>query len=622
MTKETAKFVVQRDGVTCTVKGSDIQSFCQEGDLFYVQRGDKVFKWPRRSHNHAWEAQDYWFHIKNLTEEVFVWPRDEEDTFIWDRFTEKKVERMLPGGEYIVGGFNDRGHTIRFEGNEGSWDFGELTDPSLLTKGRRFLADCPNFNGDISVFDQANWKNIDEIFANCSSFNQDISGWDITHIYNAWEMKDFLKNAAAFTGDLSSWCMHINISIDDADYWCEGSGINGDTTKHPQWACRDWIKDPLTKADQQDVAVEEQQTKGTFENLQPGDLFLAADTDGVAYKVPFTEIEEIISEAQAALHIKNITGGYVKVQGHDRVTDMDGNEVNDGTTIQYTSGEYLIYGDKSQLKESTANWDFGVHTSTAKRKSFADFLKGCTNFNGDIQYLETDSALDVSYMFSGCTVFNQPVTHFKTSRANTFRALFQACEVFNQPVNHFDTSSAEILMLVFQNCHKFDQPVDAWVTSDCVNMNSTFAGCHVFNQDLSTWDTSKVNTFKNMFNGAHAFNQDISGWDVSNVGDFWYMFAQCKAFNQPLDSWNPENGTIFNSMFYLAEVFDQPIGSWNTKNATDMNYIFYQARRFNQDLSQWCVSKPPTRAQWNYQCPITASNFPKWGTCPRGEDQA
>ena len=620
MTRETAKFVVQRNGVDYQVSGADIQNKCEEGDIFYVQRGNTVFKWPRKSVNKIWETQDFWFHIKNLTEEVFVYPRDEEDHNIWDRFTEQQVDRMLPGGEYIVGGYNDRFHTIRFEGNNGSWDFGELTDPSLLTKGYRFFADCPNFNGDISVFAQAKWKNINEMFANCSSFNQDISGWDITHIYNQFEIEDFLLNAAAFTSDLSSWCMHKQINPSSPDYWCNGSGIYSDTSKHPQFACNDHINNPLNGT----YSAELEREVGTYDNLRPGDLFFATDTDGITYKVPYTKIEEIISKEVAILHIRNITGGYVKVQGHDRITDLNGNEVNNGTTVQYSSGEYLVYGDTSQLKESTANWDFGPQTSTDKRKSFADFLKGSANFNGDIQYLKTDGALDISYMFSNCTAFNQPVTHFITSRANTFRAMFQSCAVFNQPVNHFDTTNAEILMLVFQGCSKFDQPVDTWVTSECVNMNSMFNRCRVFNQDLSTWDTRKVTTFKNMFNGAYVFNQDISGWDVSNVTEFFQMFAECKAFNQPLDSWNTESGTNFESMFYLAEVFNQPIGSWNTKNAENMNYIFYQARSFLQDLSQWCVSKPPSRLQWDYQCPMAGSSIrhPKWGTCPRGEDQA
>ena len=622
MSKETAKFAVHRSGVTYKVSGADIQDKCEEGDIFYVQRGDTVYQWPRKSVDKPWQTQEFWFHIKNLTEEVFVYPRDQSMTSMWDKDTEEKVTQLLPGKEYILNGYNDLGRTIRFEGNSGTWDFGELTDTTLLTKGSRLFADCPNFNGDVSVFNQADWKNIDEMFANCSSFNQDISDWDITHIYNEFEIKDFLLNAVAFTGDLSSWCMHSKINPSSPDYWCKGSGINGDTSKHPQFACNDHINNPLTGyAD--DESQPEPAAGGTYENLLPGDLFFATDTDGVTYKIPYTELEDIVGEEVAILHIRNITDGSVKIQGHERITTMSGTEINSGSTDSYYSGEFLVYGDATQLKESTGNWDFGPLTSTDKRKSFADFLKGSSKFNGDIQYLQTDSARDISYMFSNCTAFNQPVTHFNTSRVNTFRALFQACNVFNQPVNHFDTSNAEVLMLVFQNCHKFNQPVDAWVTSECVNMNSTFSGCRVFNQDVSTWDTSKVTTFKNMFNGAYVFNQDISGWDVSNVNDFFQMFAECKAFNQPLDNWNPESGTNFESMFYLAEVFNQPIGSWNTKSAENMNYIFYQARSFIQDLSQWCVSKPPSRAQWDYQCPIAGSSIrhPKWGTCPRGEDQ-
>jgi surface protein len=620
MTKETAKFFVQRNGVTYQVSGADLQDRCEEGDIFYVQRGDTVYHWARKSVDKAWETQDFWYHIKNLTEEVFVYPRDEEDHNIWDRFTEEQVDRMLPGGEYIVGGYNDRFHAIRFEGNNGSWDFGELTDASLLTKGRRFFADCPNFNGDVSAFSKADWKNVDEMFVNCNSFNQDISSWDITHIYNAWEFKDFLKNTTAFTGDLRSWCMHKAINPSSPDYWCEGSGIVNDTSKHPQFACNDHINNPLAGT----YSSESGREIGTYDNLQPGDLFFATDTDGVTYKMPYTELGDIVGKEVATLHIRNITGGYVRVQGHDRVTDINGNEVNTGTTVDYSSGEYLIYGDTTQLKESTANWDFGIQTKTNKRKSFADFLKGSVKFNGDIQYLSTDSAQDISYMFSGCKAFNQPVTNFRTPRVNTFRALFQNCEVFNQPVNHLDTSNAEVLMLVFQNCKQFNQPVDAWDTSNCGNMNSTFSGCRVFNQDLSTWDTSKVTTFKNMFNKCSAFNQDISSWNVGKVTDFWYMFAECSAFNQPLNSWNTESGSIFNSMFYLAAAFNQPIGNWNTKSAVDMDYIFYEAFTFSQDLSGWCVSSVTTRRQWSLGCPIasTVSYHPQWGTCPRGEDAA
>ena len=616
MTKETAKFVVQRDGVDYKVTGFNIQVDCQEGDLFYVQRGDTVYKWPRKFYEKDWEAQDYWFHIKNLTEEVFVWPRNEEDHFIWDRFTEQKVDRMLPGSEYIIGGYNDEGHTIRFEGNSGSWDFGELTDPSLLSEGTRFFAECPNFNGDITPLNQGVWKNIDEMFYNCTSFNQDISGWDITHIYNDFEIKDFLYRASSFTGDLSGWCMHTAIGTPSSSYWCANSGIQPWNSKYPQWECRDWINNPADINATTNIEIEVR--AGTFDKLQAGDLFFATDTDGVTYKVPFAELADILVEFESILHIKNIRDGNVKIQDHRAITDMAGIVLNTGTTVEYTSGEYLVYGDRANLKSSTGNWDFGDQTATEKRKGFGDFCYGCEKFNGDIQYLKVDSAQDLSYMFNKCSVFNQPVTHFTTPRVNTFRAMFQNCSVFNQPVNHFDTSSAESLMLMFQLCPEFDQPVNNFNTSECTTMNSMFASCSKFNQDLSTWDVSKVESFRRFLYDANEFNKPLDNWDVSNVETFYYMFAQATAFNQPLGNWNPESATDFNSMFYLAEAFNQPIGSWNTKSAVDMNYIFYQAVEFRADISQWCVIKA-SHNQWDSYCPIAPKNSPVWGTCPRGE---
>ena len=589
MSKESAEFAVQRGGVDYGITGFNIQVDCQEGDLFYVQRGDTVYKWPRKFHDKDWEAQDFWFHIKNLTEEVFVWPRDEEHDFIWDRFTEQKVERMLPGSEYVIGGYNNESHLIRFEGNSGSWDFGELTDPSLLTEGYRFFADCPNFNGDVMPLNAGMWKNINEMFYNCTSFNQDISGWDITHIYNTFEIKDFLYKASAFKGDLSGWCMHTAIGTPSASYWCSGSGIYSANKKHPNWECRDYINNPVVLNATTDI----DQKTGTYDRLQPGDLFFATDTDGVTYKVPFADIADIVIEFKSILHIKNIRDGKVKIQDHEAITDMSGTVVNKGATVEYSSGEYLVYGARAKLKGSTGNWDFGDQTSTEKRKGFGDLCYGCEKFNGDIQYLKVDSAQDLSYMFNKCSVFNQPVTHFRTPRVNTFRAMFQNCNVFNQPVNHFDTSNAQSLMLMFQLCYEFDQPVNNFITSKCTSMNAMFASCSKFNQDLSTWDVGKVTNFKGMFQKTPRFNQPLNNWDVSS-------------------------GEVFQNMFWESN-FNQPLGNWNTKSAKDMKYVFYDAKNFDQNISEWCV-KNVENAQFSYGCPLSDSNKPVWGTCPRGED--
>lgn len=242
MDAKDALFAVERDGVVYQVRGSDIQDKCKDGDKFAVWRAGTVYQWERRETNHAWEKQTFWYHVKNLTEELFLWPRDEVG-IIWDKSTGERVGRMLPGGEYMIAGYNEEGHKVRFEGNSGNWDFGDESDTSLLTDGRRFFAECPNFNGDVSVMASSVWANVEEMFLNCTSFNQPIGDWYVSEIKNNWELYDLFKGASAFDQDLSTWCMWdrqldsrdiVKLSPDE---WAEGAPIASQREKHPQWLC-------------------------------------------------------------------------------------------------------------------------------------------------------------------------------------------------------------------------------------------------------------------------------------------------------------------------------------------------------------------------------------------------
>ena len=112
----------------------------------------------------------------------------------------------------------------------------------------------------------------------------------------------------------------------------------------------------------------------------------------------------------------------------------------------------------------------------------------------------------------------------------------------------------------------------------------------------ATLHPSMIN-LESMFQGANGFNQDISGWDVSNV-------------------------TNMESMFNGASLFNKPIGSWNVSKVEGMNAMFNRASSFNQDLSQWCVSNfSGYPSNFNTNGVISGNYLPKWGTCPRGENQ-
>lgn len=306
-------------------------------------------------------------------------------------------------------------------------------------------------------------------------------------------------------------------------------------------------------------------TTGSFDQLLPGDLFVATDSDGKTYKVPYSRVSDIIEPLPPVVHIKNIKSGSVQVSDHDYITDLNGNLVS-GTS--FTGGEYLVYGDTAIFMGSTGTWDFGPLSDTRKRKSFYQFVRGCASFNGDVSHISVDSAEDISYMFAECTVFNRPVSNFNTSKVNTMRALFRQCKAFNQDVNHFNTSACENFQIVFQGCDAFRGALSNWDVDHGVTFHQMFAATR-YTPDLSSWDLERAVTLEGMFQNSY-FNGDISGWNTSNVSRMDAMF----------------NG--------------------NT--------------RFSQNLSQWCVSKIPT-APFKFAPALTGSYHPKWGTCPRGEDQ-
>lgn len=198
-------FCVQRNGVNYRVLGRDMHDKLQNGDRFVVWRAGTPFSWRWAQFENVWEEQDAWFHLKNLTAEVFLYPRDQPNTQMWD-LDGNPVDRLLPGGEYIVGGVNDNNQRISFEGNSGTWDFGDKSDSHLLKSGNRMFADCPNFNGDVSVLDGTPWTDVREMFRNASSFNQDISNWNVSGVNNGNEFSFIFNGAASFNQNVSSWC--------------------------------------------------------------------------------------------------------------------------------------------------------------------------------------------------------------------------------------------------------------------------------------------------------------------------------------------------------------------------------------------------------------------------------
>ena len=237
-----AWFYIMRDGEQFSVQGKDLAEKTQDGDVFFVQRGDKQFKFTSKRIEFAWERALGWYHIKNVKDaEIQLWPRaGGGKTLMWDQ-DQNLVTRIEPGDkEYFVSVFNDQMELNTFQDNKDcTWDFGDRCDVSMIRDGRKFFRGCNKFNGNVDCFRDIPWRNMDEMFMGCTRFNQDISEW-----FGCGRMIDprgfdrMFFGAAGFTQDLSDWC-GLTLEGEDApkDIYA-GSGIENSADKQINMACR------------------------------------------------------------------------------------------------------------------------------------------------------------------------------------------------------------------------------------------------------------------------------------------------------------------------------------------------------------------------------------------------
>ena len=74
-------------------------------------------------------------------------------------------------------------------------------DTSKITDMSNLFEDL-DFNGDISIWDVSNVKNMSSMFYMCNKFNQDISQWDVS---NVADMSYMFYMCNKFNQDISNW---------------------------------------------------------------------------------------------------------------------------------------------------------------------------------------------------------------------------------------------------------------------------------------------------------------------------------------------------------------------------------------------------------------------------------
>jgi surface protein len=218
------------------------------------------------------------------------------------------------------------------------------------------------------------------------------------------------------------------------------------------------------------------------------------------------------------------------------------------------------------------------------------FLRGCTNFNSEVNHWDVSGFTSLRYWFQG-TSFNKSLSNWDVSNVNLFDRMFENSP-FNQNINNWDVSSATDIRAMFR-LTTFNQPLDNWDVSGVSLFGGVNAGVFqsntAFNQNIGGWDVSSATNMGSMFNGATAFNQSLNLWNVSGVTNMASMFLNASSFNENITSWNTGNVTNMSTMFQGCDVFNQNIGGWDVSKVTSMSNMLRSCNVFNQDIGSWNV---------------------------------
>lgn len=172
-----------------------------------------------------------------------------------------------------------------------------------------------------------------------------------------------------------------------------------------------------------------------------------------------------------------------------------------------------FYGCSNLIINADDKLDIGSTTNLAQS------FRACSSLttNG-IKFKDTSNVTTLWAMFYGATNFNGNLDTLNTESVDSMADVFGECQNFNQPLNHFDTSNVTSMYAMFYNAYDFNQPLSNWNTSNVADMRYTFQGCTAFNQDISNFNIESVTQINNMLSNA-------TSWSTANYDAFLIEIA-------------------------------------------------------------------------------------------------
>lgn len=210
MIEETDLLLLNRNGKDYSFGATKIQALVEDTDLLLIHRAGNDYKVSGKDFKDylaipsipPWETHfDPIIHLKNATERITFNGGMTTEGYDMDGNFVRSQGFIEPGEELVFLCGTD--FNKLFFSEEGTWDFGELTDTSKVTDMSEMFIGCKDFNSDtVSLFDTSNVVDMNYMFNNCAKFNGDVTGWDVSKVTN---LHKTFYGCEAFTRNINDW---------------------------------------------------------------------------------------------------------------------------------------------------------------------------------------------------------------------------------------------------------------------------------------------------------------------------------------------------------------------------------------------------------------------------------
>lgn len=441
----------------------------------------------------------------------------------------------------------------------------ENWDVSTITTFHRVFSSCPNFQGNLSLWNVSSGTDFYETFA-YSNYNQPLSSWNMSSATNLRGM----FRSTPFNQPIGNWDTSNVTTLYETFYdnYVFNQNIN------------EWNTSNVT-----DMTYTFVRTYAFDQPLNNWDVSKVITFFGTFYQAnSFNQPLNNWSPNSATI--------FQAMFYAASAFDQDISSWNMSTAINLRSMFDLATNYKN-ANISLNPWNVG--NVTDMRATFR-----ATKYNMPLNDWDVSKVThfgDSNLGMFQSTIFNQNLSNWNVENAVAFGFMFYDNYVFEGlGLENWNPIKSVTFLLTFGvvnafNANSFNPDLGSWNTPSCLNYQGMFQGQNVFNRNLNSWNVSAGTNFQSMFNGCIAYNQAIDNWNMSNAINISGMFRRCFVFNQDISEWNVSKVVTFSQnnigMFQDALAFNQNISTWDVRAGVNFHSMFWNAQSFNQNLGNW-----------------------------------